>query len=454
MKKLFAVLLFTFTFSLFPSLCEAQNINTIAGNGDPGFSGDGGPATAAELNNPDDVILDASGNIYIADFYNNRIRKINASSGIITTIAGNGSTVYNGEGIPATLAAINGPQAIAFDKPGNLYIADLNNNRVRKVLVSNGIITTIAGNGYAGFSGDGGQATLAELYNPVGVAVDTLGNVFISDFVNDRIRLVGTTGGITTFAGNGHPGYSGDGGPASAAEFNSPAGLRFDSSENLYITDYSNNCIRVIYRFSFSILTVAGNTYPSFSGDGGPAIAAELNAPLNIGLDRSGNLFITDQANYRVREVDLAGTITTTAGNGDGSFSGDGGPATAAEFNAPNGVAVDVSGAIYIADENNNRIRKVASPTGINEVKGESAEVNVFPNPSSGKFSVICHPPAGGTLQIKVYNILGENVMTEIRRLADDNLIDLTEQPDGIYFYRVIANTGNIMGEGKLVIEK
>jgi trimeric autotransporter adhesin len=476
MKKLLALILpiaigITFTFSLLPSSCEAQNISTIAGNNDGAYTGDGGPAIAAELNGPDDVILDDAGNIYIADYYNNRIREINISSGIITTIAGNGSTVYNGDGIQATSAALNGPEAIAFDKAGNLYIADLNNNRVRKVSVSTGIITTIAGNGHAGFYGDGGQATNAELYDPSGIAVDTLGNVFISDLVNDRIRLVEVTGGITTFAGNGYPGFYGDGGPASNAEFNSPAGMRMDASENLYIADYNNNRIREIDRSSLSILTVAGNGYPGFSGDGSPARLAELNNPLNIGLDKSGNLFIADEANYRVREVYASGTIKTVAGNGDGSFSGDGGPATDAELNAPNGVAVDASGAIYIADENNNRIRKVASPTGIDELKGESGEVEVYPNPSNGLFTVsLSHavPIAIGIVSsaavdqtiIEIYNMRGEKVIVgtlkQSRWLSGqgDNLIDLSNQPAGIYVYRVIANNGEHIGEGKLVIQK
>ena len=214
-------------------------ITTIAGNGIAGYSGDGGLATNAELNNPYGVAVDSNGNIYIADTNNNRIRKVNSTTGIITTIAGNGTAGYSGDGGLATNAELYYPYGVAVDSNGNIYIADTYNNRIRKVNSTTGIITTIAGNGTAGYSGDGGPATNAQLNYPYGVAVDSSGNIYIADTDNNRIRKVNsTTGIITTIAGNGNPGYSGDGGPATNAELYDPSGVAVDSNGNIYIADY------------------------------------------------------------------------------------------------------------------------------------------------------------------------------------------------------------------------
>ena len=276
---------------------------------------------------------------------------------IINTVAGNGTAGFSGDGGPATSASLNNPLEVAVDAAGNLYIADRANNRIRKVDTS-GTITTVAGTGTAGFSGDGGPAISASLNRPFGMAVDSAGNLFIADTSNQRVRKVDTTGTITTVAGNGTAAFSGDSGPATSASLNSPAGVAVDSAGNLFIVDTLNQRVRKV-NTSGTITTVAGNGTGGFSGDGGPATSASLNSPNDVAVDSAGNLFIADISNHRVRKVDTTGTITTVAGNGTGGFSGDGGPAASASLFGPNDVAVDSAGNLFIAEQINHRIRKV-----------------------------------------------------------------------------------------------
>ncbi len=286
--------------TLTASLSPGSIISTIAGNGTAGYSGDGGPAASAELNSPSGVAVDFSGNIYIADYKNNRIRRVDAS-GVISTVAGKGTAGYSGDGGPASSAELSTPSGVAVDTSGNIYIADSSNNCVRKVDAS-GVISTVAGNGTAGYSGDGGPAVSAELSSPSGVAVDTSGNIYIADDKNNCIRKVDASGVISTVAGNGTGGYSGDGGPASSAELSSPFGVAVDASGNIYIADDKNNRIRKVDA-SGVISTVAGNGTGGYSGDGGPATSAQLNSPSGLAVDSSGNIYIADTTNYRVREV-------------------------------------------------------------------------------------------------------------------------------------------------------
>ena len=330
---------------------SAGRITTVAGNGTPKFAGDGGPATAAEINDPYGVAVSASGAVYVADGGNDRIRKI--SGGTITTVAGQGTGGYDGDGGPATKALLNYPEDVALDSAGNLYIADTGNNVIRKV-DSKGVITTVAGTGTAGYSGDNGPATSAELNLPYGLAVDSSGNLYIADWGNNRIREV-SKGIIRTVAGTGTAGYSGNGGPATSAQINNPYGVAVDGS-TLYIADTGNHAIRKVSKGV--ITTVAGTGTAGFSGDGGPATSAQLNYPYHVAIDRAGSLYIADTYNNRIREV-TKGVITTIAGTGKAAFSGDGGPAAAAELNSPNGIALDATGNIYFADELNNRIRKI-----------------------------------------------------------------------------------------------
>ncbi len=382
MKKLLILSICTFNLSF---LVSAQNISTIAGNHayGHGYSGDGGAATAAELYNPTGVAVDKTGNIYVADQDNNIIRKIN-TSGTISTIAGNHSFGhgYSGDGSPATGAQLYLPSAAAVDASGNVYIADLNNNVIRKVNTS-GIISTIAGNfSYgAGYSGDGGAATAAELDAPTGVAVDASGNVYVADETNNVIRKINTSGIISTYAGNHKGGYSGDGGAATAAELYLPDGIGFDGSGNLYIADNNNYVTRKVNTLGI-ISTVAGNhSYgPGYTGDGGAATSAELGFPLGVCADASGNFYVGDE-NNGVRKVNTSGIISTYAGNHSLGFgySGDGGPATAAELNVPAGVVLDAVGNLYIADQNNNVIRKVRVPCSLGNVSATATQ-NVLCN--------------------------------------------------------------------------
>ena len=279
---------------------SAGIISTVAGDGKFSFSGDGGPASSSGLAGPTGVFADAVGNIYIADIGNQRIREVTAA-GNINTIAGNGTYGFSGDGGPATLASFRNPTGIALDDTGNIYIADVFNNRIRKINKS-GIITTIAGDGIAGFSGDGGSATSAELYYPTGLAIDRADNIYIADEDNNRIRKVDRNGIITTIAGNGIGGYSGDGGPATTAELNFPGGVAVDKQNNIYIADASNNRIRLVDPQGI-ISTIAGIGKAGYSGDGELALGAKLNNPTGLALDASGNVIVGDAFNFRVRKL-------------------------------------------------------------------------------------------------------------------------------------------------------
>jgi uncharacterized protein (TIGR03437 family) len=364
-------------------------ITTVAGNGMAGFSGDGGPAANAQLNDPLNVLADGSGNLFIADSGNNSIRKV-TPDGLIATIAGGGAS-DPGDGGPATRAVVSAPSGMAIDAGGNLYIADRQNMRVRRI-APGGTISTVAGNGTAGYSGDGGPAVAAQLYLPTTVAVDSFGNLFIADFANNVLREVSSAGVITTVG---------------ARTFYEPSGVALDGSGNLYVTDQQyDHVLKVVVSPGIaSSVAVAGNGLASYSGDGGPATAAQLSLPSGVAVDASGNIYISDLLNSRVRRVtpggiiatvaaapnliypgalalDSAGNlyiadtgrsvvlklspggaITTVAGNGTQGYSGDGGPATAAQLSDPTALAVDAAGNLYIAD-NNRFVRKV-SPSGV-----------------------------------------------------------------------------------------
>lgn len=333
----------------------AQTVSALAGNGVPGFNGDGILATSASLNMPYGVAVDAVGNRYIADFANFRIRKV-APNGVITTVAGNGNPGYSGDGGPATSASITTIFHPTVDAAGNLYLPDWDNHVIRKVTAA-GIISTVAGSGVAGFSGDGGLAINATMMAPVAVATDADGNFYFSDAINPTVRKVTPGGIISTFAGNGNYGVSGDGGPATNATLTQPYGLAVDAAGALLIADVGGGRIRKVEKGGI-ITTVAGGAVSGFSGDGGSATAASLSNPWDVKVDGVGNIYIADAGNGRIRRVSQDGKINTFAGDGTFASTGDGGPAAIAQISSPLGLAIG-GGNLYFVATFDNLVRKI-----------------------------------------------------------------------------------------------
>jgi uncharacterized protein (TIGR03437 family) len=349
------------------TFAQTYTISTVAGTGASGLSGDNGPAINAQLTNPVGVAVDSAGNLYIADAGNGRVRRV--SKGVIATVAGGGTSL--GDNGPATSAQLISPTGVAVDSTGNLFIADVNGQRIRKV--SNGVITTVAGGGTS--LGDNGPATSAQLISPIGVAVDSAGNLYIADMNNYRVRKV-SNGVITTVAGNGYEGFSGDNGAAINAQLANPMGVAVDSAGNLFIADQSNRRVRKVS--SGVITTVAGSGTEGFSGDNGPATSAQLSYPVGVAVDSDGSLYIVD--NQRIRKVSN-GVISTAAGTGTPGFSGDNGPAINAELANPEAVAVDSAGDVYVGDTGNHRVRAM---TPVGPSCAYSVSTTALPAPSAG----------------------------------------------------------------------
>ena len=330
-------------------------ITTIAGNG-AGFGGDGGPATQAGLPYPQGVAVAPDASFYVSEYFESRVRRV-APNGIITTVVGTGTPGFSGDGGPATQARLGNPQGVAVAPDGSLYIADYQNFRVRRV-GRDGIITTVAGTGTAGFSGDGGPATQAMLDLPLDVAAAPDGSFYIADYGNSRVRRVGPDGIITTVAGSDRAGFSGDGGLATQARLSVPHGVAVTSDGSFYIADSGNRRVRRVGPDGI-ITTVAGSGTPGFGGDGGPATQAQM-FPIRLAVARDGSIFIA--GDNRIRQVTPDGIITTVAGSDKAGFGGDGGVATQAQLLDPEAVAVAPDGNLYIADVSNARIRRVAKP--------------------------------------------------------------------------------------------
>lgn len=360
----FKVPLFVFflTLSLFTN-SNAQIVYTFAGTGVGGFNGDSISATRAQLNGPQGLCFDKFGNLIVAENDNSLIRKINLSNGLITILAGTGVSGYFGDGGQANLAQFNHPIKVAIDSQNNIFILDYANSVVRKIDANSGIITTVAGTGpgWYGFSGDGDQATNAHFSVPLDIALDKLGNLYIADFLNNRVRKVNRiTGIISTVAGNGSSVFNGDNINATSAAMQ-PISIAVDSSDNIYISDFPNHRIRKVNPQTGIITTVAGTGIQGGSGDGGIATNAQLNSVISLKLDKQQNLYVIDQIGNAVRKIDFfnSNIITTVAGFGSQGYNGDGNAADKTMFLYPQDCAVSDIDDIYIADKSNNRIRKI-----------------------------------------------------------------------------------------------
>jgi len=438
---------------LFSSFCvKAQKIITVAGNGGTGYGGDGGLAISTSIDNNISVICDTKGGFYFVERLG-RVLKVN-SAGIINTVAGNGTIGFSGDSGLATAAQLNNPLSVALDSIGNLYIADFGNQRIRKVNATTGIITTIAGNGTTGYSGDGGLAKSASLNYPNYICLDKYNNIYIADGFNQRIRKVNAISGtISTVVGNGMAGYSADGGLADTTRINEVNGMCIDTAGDLYIADFLNYRVRKVNVATKIITTVAGNGISGYNGDGIAAISSEIN-PWSVAISKSGNLYIADW-HARIRKVDLGNTgiITTVAGNGTIGFSGDGGLATLAEIYNPEGLALDTCGNLYISDNDNKRIRKVifdslcGKPMNVLNSIPENEVVNVYPNPARKDLTLSLSHGEGTYC---VMNIIGTEILHGTIKKGN-NKIDVSGLCEGVYFIEVGLTPALSHGEGGVI---
>lgn len=358
MKKI----IFVIYLQLLTVIVFSQNIYTVAGSGSVDYYADNIQATDAGIVATGAIALDQSGNIYIADMYHNRIRKVDAFTGIITTIAGTGVGGYNGDNISATSAQIHYPMSVAVDEIGNVYFGDYSNNRVRKIDISTGLISTIAGTGVYGYNGDSIIATAAKITETTGIALDASGNIYFSDLGNSRIRKIDMSSGyIYSIAGTGINGYNGDTISALTAKLNFPHGIDVDIDGNIFIADKENNRIRKIDISSGMIYTVAGSgVYDIYNGDNIPATTAKFRYPNSVAVDESGNIYISDQNNNMIHKViKSSGLIFTIAGTGSNNYTPDGAIAETSSISEPRGVAIDACGNVYISEYNSRKIRKV-----------------------------------------------------------------------------------------------
>lgn len=336
-------------------------ITTAVGTGERGFAGDGGPAAAALLNGPFDLAFDAAGNLYFSDTFNQRIRRVDAQSGVISSVAGNGDKGYSGDGGPASAAALDEPYGIVVDRAGNIFVADRLNRRVRRIDAASGLIATLAGTGVAAYGGDGGPAHEAGLAEPNGLALDRAERqLYIADVADHRVRVVDLkTGTIATFAGTGAAEHSGDGGPARQAGIFGARAVKLAGDGTVYILERQGSSLRAIDPATGIIARIAGTGARGHGGDGGPALAAVFDAPKEMAIDRDGSLLIVDTENHAIRRIDRASGVVSLVAGGRKGGGGDGGPAAAAGLDRPHGAVVAPDGAIYIGDTNNHRIRKV-----------------------------------------------------------------------------------------------
>lgn len=431
---------FLFVLLLLPFVSYAQIITRFAGGGT--VLGDGGPATAAYVENPGGMAFDKNGNLYIASGVANRVRKID-TFGIITTFAGTGAGGFSGDGGAATAAKLNNPNDVSVDDAGNVYISDCRNNAIRKVDAATGKISTICGNGVSGVggsSGDGGPATAAQIYGPNGVHVDKAGNIFVADCNNHRVRKINTAGIISTVAGTGVASYNGDGIAATAAQLYFPINIQSDDAGNLYISDAGNTRVRKVDAAGI-ITTIAGNGGATFSGDGIPATDAQILVSY-IKFDMSGNLYITADPNHRVFKVDKGGYIYTIVGDGSPTNTGDGGPATAATINDPVCLAVDKCNNVYISLRSDKGIRKVqynpnpCPKLGVEPVVEQ--KMSVYPNPAGDLLHV---DNVNAYTTYKLVNVVGRVAQQGTLKIGSNSL-SMQFLPAGMYLLDISGADG------------
>jgi sugar lactone lactonase YvrE len=434
MKKV--VLLAILFFCVHVASAQTMVINTICGTGANGFGGDYGPAAGATLSFPSGICMDGRGVIYFSDAQNSRIRMID-TLGNIATIAGSGLYGYNGDEGPAIDAAMYYPQGICVDRNGRVYFADPAANVIR-VIDTLGFIHVAAGRpgiDSFGYNGDGISATAAKLFGPMDVKCDAAGNLYIADAGSARIRKVDTFGIISTVAGS-LPGLAGDGGPATAALMNFPCGIALDGSGNIFVADFSNNRVRKIDA-SGTMSTIGGGDTSGYAGDGGPATAALMYQPAFVAADPAGNVYIADQGNDRVREIDRSGIITTFAGNGVFGYTGDGGSPTDAAFMYPAGMVFSASGNMYVVDNGNFVIREIAPPLlGIRQPV--LPQLKVFPDPASNSITVHADGSTGNA-DLTIRDVRGI-IVKQMNTTRPETSIDISSLSDGLYFITYSAS--------------
>lgn len=340
----------------------AQSVSTFAGTGQKGFAGDGGPASKALLNNPFAIARGPDGFIYICDVDNHRVRRV-GKDGVISTFAGNGKKAYAGDGGQATGASLNQPYELAWDKAGNLYFVEIGNHVVRKVDARSGVISTVAGTGKAGFSGDGGPANKAQMSAPHSLVIDSQGDILVCDILNHRVRKVDMkTGNISTYAGNGEKKTSPDGTVVGSSSVHGPRALAFGPDGTLWLALREGNALLKIDTKAGTFRRVAGTGKPGFTGNGGPALAATLSGPKGASTDAKGNVYLADTESHSIRMVDVAkGTLELLVGDGKKADGPDGDPLKC-RLARPHGVFVDADGAVYIGDSENHRVRVLRKP--------------------------------------------------------------------------------------------
>ena len=398
--------------------------------------GDDSAATAAELYGPIGIAVDSAGNIYIGDRDHNRVRKV-STTGVITTIAGTGVAGFSGDGGDATNAKINHPYGVAVDNRGNVYIADEHNFRLRMVDAS-GKINTIAGNGNTTYNGENNIATNANI-SPGCVALDAIGNIYITEGDN-RVSKMNTAGYINTIAGTGAIGHTGDNGPATLATMYVPYGISLDKAGNVFIAEDAGACVRKINTLGY-ISTIAGTGVPGYNWDTGEATLTQLYRTCGVAVDDVGNVYIAE--NCRVRMVNNMGDISTIAGNGTCGFSGDGNLANLAEVSEPTSVFVNHSGDIYICDFGNDRIRKITNTVGINSINEYTNAFTAYPSPSNGIITVSVNTALSEPIKLSVSNLLGQVINEFTITTNKENEINL-DVPDGLYFLSAKTPTGRV----------